>query len=385
MAAPPKPKLRTVRGQPSWRIASDVVEAFVTELGGHVAPVTFERRTRRIMPYSIAPWVEERTSPKEPPIIKVLRGDFFCMPFGGNSTAFGKEKHPVHGETANARWHFESLKTQDGKTSLHLSLDTRVRKAHVDKIISLADGQNNIYSRHVISKASGPMNLGHHAMLKFPDEPGSGAISTSRFVFGQVFPRTFEQPELGGYSFLKPGAEFDSLDAVPAMNGGTADLSRYPARRGFEDLVLMVADPSAPFAWTAVTFPKQRYVWFALKDPNVLRQTVMWISNGGRHYPPWSSRHVNVLGLEEVTSFFHIGLAESAGKNALSEKGFPTTVTLRPDSPLAVSYIMGVASIPPGFNRVSRIEAGEGQIILHSAGGKQATAAVDLDFLRPRA
>lgn len=384
MPAPSKPKLRLVHGQPSWRIASDEVEAFITELGGHLAPVTFERRSRRITPYSVAPWTEERISPAEPPIIKVLRGDFFCMPFGGNNAAFGKEKHPVHGETANARWHFESLEKNAGKTTLHLNLKTRVRKARVDKTISVADGQNVIYSRHVISGGSGPMSPGHHAMLKFPGEPGSGVVSTSRFVFGQVFPQTFEQPEKGGYSFLKPGAEFRSLGAVPGINGETADLTRYPARRGFEDLIMIVADAAEPFAWTAVTFPKERYVWFALKDPRVLRQTVMWISNGGRHYAPWSSRHLNVLGLEEVTSYFHLGLAESAAKNAVSAKGYPTTLTLRPDAPLTISYIMGVVKIPPGFDRVERIEAHEDrrEIILHAANDRQARASVDLGFLR---
>jgi hypothetical protein len=385
MGTRPEPGLRVVRGQPSWRIASNQVEAFVTEIGGHVAPVTFDRRDRRIRPYSIAPWAEERDASPLEPIIKVLRGDFFCMPFGGNATAYAGEKHPVHGETANARWHFESLETLDGKTALHLSLNTRVRRGRVDKTIMLADGQNILYSRHVASKAAGPMSFGHHAMLKFPDSPGSGVISTSRFVFGQVFPQSFELPEKGGYSWLKQGAEFQSLDAVPAINGETADLTRYPARRGFEDLVMMVADANEPFAWTAVTFPKERYVWFALKDPRVLRQTVMWISNGGRHYPPWNSRHTNVLGLEEVTSWFHVGLAESAAKNSISERGYPTSVTLQAGEPFTISYIVGIAKIPPGFDRVKSIEAGahQQQIILRSTSGKQAKAAVDLTFLRP--
>jgi hypothetical protein len=384
MAAAPKPKLRIIRGQRSWRIASDEVEAFVTERGGHLGPITFERQTRRITPYSVAPWAQERGLSSEPQIIRALRGDFFCMPFGGNDTAFGKEKHPVHGETANAPWHFESIKKDVGKTSLHLSLNTKVRKARVDKTISLHDGQNIIYSSHVISKASGPMNLGHHAMLKFPDEPGSGAVSTSPFVYGQVFPQNFEHPEKAGYSFLKKGAEFKSLDSVPAIDGTTADLSRYPSRRGFEDLIMLVADASQPLAWTAVTFPKERYVWFALKNPRILRQTIMWISNGGRHYPPWSSRHISVLGLEEVTSYFHLGLAESAAKNPISDKGYPTTLTLHPGASLEIPYIMGTAKIPPAFDRVTRIEAAEAgqEITLHSASGKQATASVDLNFLR---
>ena len=377
-------KKRIIHGQPSWRLASTQVEAFVTELGGHLGPVTFDREDRKLQPYSVAPWVEERIDPAEPTIIKVLRGDFFCLPFGGNATPYGKEKHPVHGETANARWQFRSLETQAGRSCLHLSLQTKVRPGRVDKRIWLVDGQNTIYSQHVVSGMSGPMNLGHHAMLKFPDAPGSGLLSTSRFVYGQVFPHAFELPENGGYSWLKQGAEFTSLETVPALNGETADLTRYPARRGFEDLVMMVSDAELPFAWTAVAFPKERYVWFALKDPRMLRETIFWLSNGGRHYPPWSSRHVNVMGLEEVTSNFHLGLAESARKNPISRKGFPTCLTLNPRKPLVVPYIMGVATIPAGFDRVASIQAARGNqaILLQSASGKQASAAVDLNFLQ---
>jgi hypothetical protein len=44
---------------------------------------------------------------------------------------------------------------------------------------------------------------------------------------------------------------------------------------------------------------------------------------------------------------------------------------------------MGIAKIPPGFDRVKSIEAGanQQQIILRSPSGKQAKAAVDLTFL----
>jgi hypothetical protein len=371
-------------GQPSWRLASDQVEAYVTELGGQLGPVTFDRKGRKLRPYSVAPWAEEQLDASTPSILKALRGDFFCLPFGGNATPFGREKHPVHGETANARWQFRSLETAGDRTCLHLSLKTKVRPGRVDKRIWLVAGQDVVYSQHVISDMSGPMNLGHHAMLKFPDVPGSGLVSTSRFLHGQVFPQAFELPENRGYSWLKPGAEFQSLEKVPALNGSAADLSRYPARRGFEDLVMLVSDPDLPFAWTAVTFPQERFVWFALKDPRILRETIFWLSNGGRHYPPWNSRHVNVMGLEEVTSNFHFGLAESARKNPISAKGYPTCVTLTPSKPLVVPYIMGVARIPVGFDRVVSVKAipGENAIRLESASGKQSKAAVDVSFLQ---
>ena len=377
-------KPQMIYGQPSWRLASHQVEAFVTQVGGHLGPVTFDRKGRKLRPYSVAPWAEEQTDPAMLPLLKVLRGDFFCLPFGGNATPFGKERHPVHGETANGRWQFRSLETIAGRTCLHLSLTTKARQGQVDKRIWLLEGQNTVYSQHVVSGMSGPMNLGHHAMLKFPDVPGSGLISTSPFVYAQVFPGAFELPEQRGYSLLKQGAQFKSLDKVPTITGETADLTRFPARRGFEDLVMLVSDAGVPFAWTAVTFPKERYVWFALKDPRILRQTVLWISNGGRHYPPWNSRHVNVLGLEEVTSYFHSGLAESARTNPVSRNGFPTCLRLDNKKPLVVNYIMGIAMIPAGFDRVASIQAERGNrsVVLKSASGRQALAAANPDFLR---
>ena len=338
---------------------------------------------RRVAPFSVAPWAQEpaiQRDRKAPDIIKVLRGDFFCMPFGGNSTPFGRERHPVHGEAANARWKLESL----DKTELHLSLRTKIRKARIDKTIALRAGQRAIYSRHVISQARGPMNLGHHAMLKFPDQPGSGVVSTSRFVFGQVYTKPVELPENRGYSILKPGAEFNSIHRVPMITGEMADLSRYPARRGFEDLVMLVSDPDASFSWTAVTFPGQRYVWFAVKDPRVLANTILWLSNGGRHYAPWNSRHVNVMGLEEVTGHFHDGLAESAAENPISRRGYRTCFELDPARPLVVNYIMAVAAVPAGFDRVEAIEPTEGGVTLRSHSGQSVVAPLELSFLEGR-
>src|SRR4051812_5631814 len=186
-----KPKKKIVEGQASWCIATKSVQAFVTETGGHLGPVTFNIGGRKIAPYSVAPWAKEKLSRDIPPIIRALRGDFFCMPFGGNSTPFKREKHPVHGEVANSKWKLESLEDN----CLHLSMVTKMRRGRVDKRICLMDGHTALYCRHTISGMSGPMPLGHHAMIKFPDESGSGIISTSRFVYGQSFYKSTENPE----------------------------------------------------------------------------------------------------------------------------------------------------------------------------------------------
>lgn len=100
---------RLVLGQPSCWLAPTEVGAFVTETGGHLGPVTFDRRGLKIQPLSVAPWAKEEFDPPLPRSSKFCAGDFFCLPFGGNAIQIHGEQHPVHGEMANARWQFESL------------------------------------------------------------------------------------------------------------------------------------------------------------------------------------------------------------------------------------------------------------------------------------
>jgi hypothetical protein len=374
-------KLSRIQGQASWRFTSDKVDAAITQQGGHLAPIRFHLPHGVVEPYSVAPWAEEKESAKLPRLLQSLRGDFFCAPFGGSESSYRGEKHPPHGEVAHESWKLESIKTSKDETELHLSLKVKVRPGHVDKIIRLRRGETALYCRHVLTGMAGPMNFGHHATLKFPDAEGSGLIDTSPISFGQVLPVAFEKPAEGGYNSLKVGALFSKLNHVPAIDGTVADLSRYPARRGFEDLVMMAHQASSDFAWTAVTFPTQRYVWFALKDPRVLRSTVMWISNGGRHYAPWNGRHVNVMGLEDVTSYFHLGLAESAKPNPVSRRGIATHLTLKSSSPLTVNYIMAVAAIPKNWGRVKSIVPSPKGVTLKSDKGRAVHAPLDLNFL----
>jgi hypothetical protein len=374
-------KLTRIRGQDSWRFASDRIDAAVTQQGGHLAPVQFHLPQGVVEPFSVAPWAEEKIGPEFPAVLKSLRGDFFCAPFGGSKSNYQGESHPPHGEVANSNWKLEAIKKDKTITELHLSLKTKIRSGRVDKMIRLRRGETALYCRHVISGMSGKMNLGHHATLKFPDTPGSGLIDTSPISFAQVLPVPFENPDQRGYSSLKPGALFSRLDQVPALDGTMADLGRYPARRGYEDLVMAVHEATPEFAWTAVTFPKERYVWFALKDPRVLRSTTMWISNGGRHYPPWNGRHVNVMGLEDVTSYFHRGLADSAQPNPISKRGIPTHLTLKKSTPLVVNYIMAVAALPRKWGRVKSITPGPHGVTLRSIAGKDIVVPLDFNFL----
>lgn len=370
--------VKKIAGQSSWTFRTAKIEAAVTQTGGHLGPVRFRLGQQWVQPFDIAPWAEEKLPAGAPPIEQVLRGDFFCMPFGGNGKAFRGEKFPPHGEPANAAWKLEAA-TPD---ALHLSLKTKIRPGRVDKIIWLGAGETAVYLQHTLSGMKGPMSLGHHAILRVP-EGAAGRVSVSPFRFGQVYPGVLERPELGGYSILKPGAKFSSLNRVAQTDGKFADLSHYPARDGFEDIILLASKAGSRLAWTALTVPEKNYVWFALKNPRVLPSTLFWMSNGGRHYPPWNGRHRRAIGLEEVISHFHEGIAESVKPNGLTRAGIPTCLQLQPKRPTVINYIMALAEIPRGFDIVKsiRVAADKRSVRLVSQSGRVVPVKVNVEFL----
>ena len=396
MPTPNPPDLQTtlVQGQPSYRLATDGVEVYVTALGGHVGPVTFRLpgEGREVSPLSVAPWSEESLPDDTPTILRVLRGDPFCMPFGGNDTPFRGEHHPIHGEVANAMWRVVSHRREGRAVELELAMETAIRPGRVTKTLRLVEGQSVLYQRHIVRDMAGPMCVGHHPMLACGENEGgnreggegSVTISVSPFVLGRVFPEVFESPERGGRSALQPGATFDRLDTVELAAGGVTDISKYPARRGFEDLVQLWAEASLDLGWTAAVMHDRGVVYFQLKDPRVLASTIFWMSNGGRDYQPWNGRHIGVIGLEETTSYFAYGLAESAADNDATRRGHRTHVDLDPGRPLTVNFILGVAAVPPGFDRVADItplsRTAQG-LRLTADSGDHVDVPVDVDWL----
>ena len=377
---------RSVHSQPSAILATKDVEVAVTTRGGHMAPVTFFRSSDRpVQPYAVSPWQDEAPLPMPAPVLVTLRGDFFCMPFGGNSAEVAGEKHPPHGEIVGEPWEVIGTKQAGDVSTLTMEIDTKVRKGRVIKELSLVDGQNAVYSRHTIEGFAGRAPLGHHATLAMPEKEGAVRIATSPIRFGMTCPGVFSDPKQQEYQALLPGAKWTDLAKVPVAWKGAADadLTRLPGRYGYADLVQLVNESSEKTggpAWTTATFSADGYLWFALKDPAVLTTTVFWMENHGRHGHPWNGRN-NCLGLEDVTAFFADGLAASVGDNLLSKKGIATAVTLTADKPTTVNYIQGVVRIPEGFENVKTLEFAPGEVTFVSTTGKRVTAPVRHEFL----
>jgi hypothetical protein len=105
-----------------------------------------------------------------------------------------------------------------------------------------------------------------------------------------------------------------------------ADCSTHPLPYGFMDLIAVFPRLQKTPAWTAVAAPSAGYLWFALRDAEVLPQTAFWMSNGGRHAPPWKGVN-RCLGVEDGCAYYTYGLADSLKKNTLNRAGIPTALS----------------------------------------------------------
>jgi hypothetical protein len=346
----------------------DGVRLAVTKLGGHLT-ADFRLGDRVVSPYALAPWKPDEVGSDLPVLLTHLRGDFLCLPFGP------QDDGPPHGDSANGEW-----RSVEGETrGVHLVMRTSDTKALVKKTISLREGHRALYIEHAISELVGEWSYGSHPVLDFSTVE-EGRVSVSPFRWACVNPGVFSDPVNREYQALKPGAKFDDLREVPLMNGGTTDLTRYPARQGFDDLVMMVSEEGdAPFAWTACVM--DGYVWFSLKNAADFPATLFWISNGGRHGEPWAGNHQRRLGLEEVCSYFAESVTESR-KTPLTGEGIPT-VREFDGSHVSLRLIQGVAGVPEDFDLVKDIVPdGEGRVTLRSGSGVEITVELDWGFLR---
>jgi hypothetical protein len=377
-----KPEVRTILGQPSWVIRNAQVELALTRLGGHMGPVTFKLGKRPIQPYHISPWQGEGLELGCPCLVP-LRGDFFCLPFGGNQTPLNGERHPPHGETAGSPWTLAGMETTARTTTLAVSLKPQVRPGKITRQLSLVAGHNAVYCRTVIEGFAGPTTFAHHAMLAVPEQEKSLLVSTSPFDFGMTFPGVFSDPAKGEYQSFAAGKRFTDLARVPTRfkDAPSADCTAFPDRIGYADLLQLCEKPAAGQtpSWVAAVNKVDGWLWYALKDPALMPARVFWIENHGRHSVPWNGRN-RCLGIEDGRMCFDLGVAASSQPNVISRRGIPTSTNLD-GSPFEILYIQGAVRIPSGFGRVISVKFGKGTAAFVDEQGKRLPVPVSHEFI----
>ena len=360
----------------SWTLDNGHVYLAVSALGGNLWPVRFAGEGRSVEPLHRAPWVDAPPmSLDTPPMLQNLRGDFFCAPFGAND--LDPRDRRDHGPTANGRWHV----LERAPARLLLELDGMVAGARVLKEVRLQRDQPVVYQVHRLEGGSGAIPLGHHAMLRAP-EGERLRLSFAPFAWGGTPPAPVEPDPGLGRSSLRYPQRFDSLAAVETHDRRLADLTSYPALEDSEDILMLITEADREWGWSAAVAPAGAWIWFAVRRNDTLRNTLLWMSNGGRDYPPFLGRHRRVIGIEETTSFFHLGHRSSVEPNELTSAGYPTAVPLDPGSTTSTGYAFGVVEAPPGFDRVAELVVEEDRLTLVADSGRATAVPFTAALLR---
>jgi hypothetical protein len=347
------------------RIAADGIEVgFAAELG-RLEGLVVTDGGRRIAPLHRAPWVGTGEAMPEDaePLMAGLGGDFFCAPFAASD-----EGSPLHGWPANAPWHVVA----EGPMTLRAVCSKPVRGAVLVKELGLKDGHPFVYQRHVFVGGEGRMTAANHANVSVPN---GAHIRTSRKSHWETPATQQETDPARGRSRIAPGARAADPRAFPAADGGQVDLTRYPWFDRTEDFAIGVEAAGNALGWTAVTRPEEGDLYLSLRHPARVPMTMLWQSNGGRDYAPWSGRHVGCLGVEEGAAEHMLGASDPADLPG------PGALTLVPDGTAEMRHVIGAVAWPSG-EPVAEVALGGAGLIIRGEGGALREVPFDAGFLR---
>lgn len=364
-------------------IAFDRVAFDFHPAGGSLHHVRFNDDDGRVVsPLHTAPWVgSQEALPAELSLVeRQLSGDFFCAPFGVNT-----DEIPIHGWSANGHWQrdADSGSAQPdtaGKLSIRYRLEETISGARVTKTLTLHRDHPVLYQRHSFEGGDAHLPVAHHAMVR---APGGAALNFSPKQGGSTPSVALETDPSRGRSILAYPQTFASLGEVRGYDGQRFDAAFYPFADAHEDLlVLAEATPLPALAWSTVLAQHDGFLFFAIKDPLTLPETILWMSNGGRDYPPWSGRHTAVLGIEEAATAYHCEGHARTDSPGLSCRGLRTGLTLTPSRTRHICYAFGAIPAPTGWTGISAIHIDATALRIESTCGKSVSVAFDASHFR---
>ncbi|AKI01601.1 hypothetical protein IMCC20628_02906 [Hoeflea sp. IMCC20628] len=338
---------------------SDPVSLSIDASVGHIAGLTIRDGARILTPLHRAPWVDDPavTFPVgTAPNVQRLSGDFFCAPFGRNDI----EDAPSHGWPANSEWDYMETNAHDDRTTIVFQLQRTVMGAKVEKIITLIAGHPFIYQEHRFTGGEGAVSAAHHVMVHMQDG-GDLAFSPKTRALTPADP--LEPDPSRGRSLLAYPAQTTDLTAFPLAGGGVADLTHYPPGDSHEDFVTLVEAPEQSLGWSVVSRKAEQDRIIVLKCPENLPVTMMWMSNGGRNYAPWSGLHTGVLGIEDARAS-PLGHSNSCKENEFTRAGAPTAFELGGGRSIVVRQVIGACAAIQGESKLTSVSPDKDSLIL---------------------
>ncbi|WP_062611369.1 MULTISPECIES: hypothetical protein [unclassified Rhizobium] len=326
-------------------------EATLQSLGGMLAPVQFKLDDgRSVCPFHVAPWHDEDMS-DQPGILRRLRGDWPCVPFGSPPAkslpapwptkttravdgALLHDRHP-HGYGANHHW--------DLDTPAENRLSATIRYPDDHPIETLERHVEGVAGRPVIAcsltitpRRDTRLPIGLHPVFRLPEQEGGAILDVGPHGTVWSHPLDEEAPR----SLVQPNRHFEGLDGLWSRQDRPLSLTRLPLAEPSETLLLLTDICGR----AVLTNHAERYRVTLQWDPLIFPSLMLWISNRGRTHRPWNGRHL-ALGIEPVRAAFDLGARISANPNPLQQAGVETCYPFKAGSPLTTHYRIGVEAV----------------------------------------
>ncbi len=299
----------------------------VQRQAGMLGPVTFVLADgRQISPMQMPPWTFESEAAALPGVLRQLRGEWPCVPFGFSLPADGWPEawravmppgpaaEEAHGYSSNHPWQW--LPGAAGSLRLGIDLPPQSPVARLERVVTPDPVAAAIdLELHIHVRAACRLPLGLHPTFRLPLAPGMARLEPGLFDHGLTYPATVEP----GAALFASGQRFTDLAQVPARDGGVRDATALPYAENIEELLqLNHTGGTAALANLAEGY-RVRLHWQREHFPSLL----LWLSNRGRTAYPWNGRHLAV-GIEPVCSPFGLGVATAGADNPIARGGTPT-------------------------------------------------------------
>ena len=305
-------------------------EIEINPLGCTMYP-KFKIGNRILTPLHSANWKNDKSNKhkKIPGILKNLRGEFPCVPFGINTSvgslskdwknSFSKKPYIIndpHGFAANNVWDLIKLTSKSAEFKIFYP-----KKDNIDYIMRTIKVNNKNPSKidcslKIIVKKDCKLPIGIHPMINIPNEKNKIKIIPGKFKFGLTYPGVM----LSGNTLGKINSEYSSINNVEGFIAKKINLSKPPFDGNFEDLFQLCGTDGSIAIENYKDNYKFKYNW----NPNHFSSVLIWISNKGRSEYPWNKKHITV-GLEPMTSAFGLSpYVSNNKKNPINIRGVPT-------------------------------------------------------------
>ncbi|TPK51632.1 MULTISPECIES: hypothetical protein [unclassified Mesorhizobium] len=313
----------------------------VQRLGAMLAPVTFILEDgRQVSPMHIAPWSNEPQAQALPGILRKLRGEWPCVPFGYSVPADGwpedwarvmgspEEGEEAHGHSSNHDWQWRD--NDGGSLSLELAYPQGSPVERVERTVTPDPSAPAVdIELKIVVRRACRLPIGLHPVFRLPFETGAATLELGRFDRGLTYPHDVEP----GAELFARNTSFSDLASVPARAGGVADASRLPLAVDTEELLQIEGVDGAVALANHADGYRTKLTWQKEHFPSLL----LWYSNRGRKAHPWNGRHV-AIGIEPICSPFGLGPATALADNPIAQSGIATALEFSPERPFVTRY-----------------------------------------------